>query len=286
MEFVYFMRAIGSLLLAGILIVTGIGYPRLPHEREMELVWSDEFDGDALDRTKWDGHYIPDGESVVRRGSYWDMRMITVRDGAMHIATRYYPDGLEGNGKPGWYTAAVHTAGLYYQRYGYFETRCILPKGSGMWAAFWLLCGGMSNVDGTGIDGAEIDIFEAPFWSQRMKRRVSCNVHIDGYGEDLKSKNVCEGYIFNNDPYEEYNTYGLLWNEKEYIFYINGVCIGRTDFGGTSQVPEFLILSVEIGGENAVPGDSWSGAGLTPDSETSDFIVDYVRCYQYKQNLG
>ena len=282
MKFVPFMRALGSLLLAGLMLATGVGFPRLPHKRELELVWSDEFDGAQLDRTKWHGHYIPDGESVIRRGSYWDLGMISVQDGAMHIGTRYYPDGFNGNGKPGWYTAAVDTSGLYEQRYGYFETRCILPRGAGMWAAFWMLCGSMGNVDGTGLDGAEIDIFESPFCSQRFTRRVSSNIHIDGYGDDHKSSNAAEGYIFYNDPYEKYNTYGLLWTEKEYIFYVNGICIGRSDFGGTSQVPEYLILSVEVGGDNAIPGDSWAGPALTQDSEPTDFVVDYVRCYQFQ----
>ena len=87
--------------------------------------------------------------------------------------------------------------------------------------------------------------------------------------------------LFNN-PYEKFNTYGLEWNEKEYIFYVNGIKTGRSSFGGASMVPEFLILSVEVGEENAISGASWAEGVLAPGCETTDFIVDYVRAYQYK----
>ena len=93
---------------------------------------------------------------------------------------------------------------------------------------------------------------------------------------------MCEAYLLKNDPYEEFNTYGLEWNEDGYIFYVNGIETGRSDFGGASQTPEYMLLSVEVGGSDAHPGDSWAVSALTPDSETTDFIVDYVRAYQYK----
>lgn len=59
-------------------------------------------------------------------------------------------------------------------------------------------------------------------------------------------------FLIKNNPYEEFNTYGLEWNEDEYIFYINGVETFRTSFGGVSQNPEYVILSVEMRGENGI----------------------------------
>ena len=108
---------------------------------------------------------------------------------------------------------------------------------------------------------------------------------MDGYGEYHQSTNVCQPYLLWNDPYENFNTYGLEWNEKEYIFYVNGVETGRSDFGGVCEVPMYLILSVEVGGNNAVPAADWTGGPLTPDCEPTDFIIDYVRAYQYKLHL-
>lgn len=282
MEFVSFIKALWAAFLSLLMMISPGGFPRVPHAKDFELVWSDEFDGDSVDETKWEGHYCNNTEAVIRRGSYWHTDMATVEDGKLHIRTAYYPEGYNGNGKPGWYTCALDTNGRYRQQYGYFEVRCILPKGSGLWAAFWMLCGGMGNVGNGGTDGAEIDIFEAPYYTARHNRKVSSNIHYDGYGEDLRSTNVCEPYLLLNDPYEEFNTYGLEWNEDGYIFYVNGVETGRSNFGGASQVPEYMILSVEVGGADAVPGESWSGSILTTDDMPTDFIIDYVRAYQYK----
>lgn len=282
MEFVSFVKAVWALIISVFLMLSQAGFPQVPHAKDFVLAWSDEFDGDTLDTAKWRGHYTA-AEATVRRGSYWSTEMAVVKDGMLHIQTQYLPEGLNGNGKPGWYTCGIDTSGLFEQTFGYFEVRCILPKGSGLWSAFWMLSNGMGQVGNGGEDGAEIDIFESPFYGERFSRRVSSNIHIDGYGADLKSSHVCEPYLLLNNPYENFNTYGLEWNETEYIFYVNGIETGRSAFSGTAKVPEFLILSVEVGGDNAVPDNSWAGTALTPESETSDFIVDYVRAYQYKQ---
>ena len=93
---------------------------------------------------------------------------------------------------------------------------------------------------------------------------------------------------FANNPYEEYNTYGLEWNKDAYIFYINGVETGRLSTGGVSDNPEYLILSTEIAGENGVANADRHGVGeinLPKDGTAVHFLVDYVRVYQYKDLL-
>ena len=269
---------------------TFIDKPTIPYKTgfsldEYELSWSDEFEGESLDFTKWDGHYFNNGDTIVRRGSYWNTDLATVREGNLHIATKYYPDGLNNNGKPGWYTCGIDTSRSFEQKYGYFEVRCILPKGSGQWSAFWMFCSGVTETGHDGEKGAEIDIYESPYYyeSDKLERNsVASNIHINGYGEAHRSKKVCRAYVSANNPYEEFNTYGLEWNENEYIFYINGVESGRTDFG-VSKVPEWLILSVEVGGEEGVPGEGWAGSPIdTEGNNLTDFIVDYVRVYSRK----
>jgi hypothetical protein len=90
-----------------------------------------------------------------------------------------------------------------------------------------------------------------------------------------------------NDPYKEYNTYGLMWNEDEYIFYINGIETGRSDFGGVSKVPEYLRLSVEVDGAEGSPTLGWSGRidWNKADTLPVDFIVDYVKVYQFNEYM-
>ena len=38
---------------------------------------------------------------------------------------------------------------------------------------------------------------------------VTSNIHIDGYGKEEQSENVATPFIEANDPYEEFNTYGM-----------------------------------------------------------------------------
>ena len=291
------MAAVGKFFVTVALAIASLfcsifDLPTYPHGKQVdmdrfELVWSDEFDGDNLDKSKWEMHgdWAADASgSYIRKGGYWNRDMCTVTDGNLHIATKYYPDGYNGNGKPGWYTAGLDTMnGLFSQTYGYFECRCILPKGVGLWSAFWLYTGDVGNIGNGGVDGAEIDVFESAYYYEKNPNVVSGAVHYDGYGEYHKQRIAHRSRLIDNNPYEEYNTYGVEWNEDEYIFYINGVKAGKSDFGGACQVPEFVLLSVEVGGDNGIADQSWAGPSADTNTEApTDFIVDYVRVYQYK----
>ncbi len=249
---------------------------------QFELSFSDEFDGDSLDETKWEGHGFNLNADTphVRKGSIWAKEMLSVGDSCLKIKTDY-SEGLH-NGPAGYYNCGIQT--LYTQRYGYYECRCILPRGEGIWAAFWLVCPSVGSVGNGGTDGAELDIFESPFYADCINNKVYMNIHYDGYGEDHTYEG--EGRFYVNNPYEEFNTYGMEWNEDGYIFYINGVEACRTDFGGASQVEEFMVLSVEMESDD----DAWTGvptkrvinSKINPEVFPSSFVVDYVRAYQYK----
>lgn len=79
----------------------------------------------------------------------------------------------------------------------------------------------------------------------------------------------------------------MEWNENEYNFYINGVETGRTDFGGPSQVLEYMIVNCNVNGTEGIPLNGLVGDALTFDSEApTDFVVDYVRAYQYNSLMG
>ena len=263
---------------------------------EFELVWSDEFEGDKLDKSKWT--YI--WWETERKGGYWHEDMVQVKDGNLVISAEYKDEPLENyhydkwkdqinfkEYKPGWYTGAISSINIYEQKYGYFEVRCKLPAAYGLWSAFWMMNDKVEDVDGSGQDGTEVDIFESFYYKDHWWGNdcVVSGIHYDGYGEDHKGDSIGKTFI-ENDPYTEYNTYGLEWNEKEYIFYLNGVETGRLSTGGVSQNPEYLLLTVEFSGENGVASGDRHGAGdikKTPSKNwPAEFVVDYVRCYQYK----
>ena len=181
----------------------------------------------------------------------------------------YYSYGMETN--PNKNYSGDHTG--YEQLYGYFEIRCILPKGAGINPAFWLLTDGMwaDDTDG-GVSGAEVDVFETNTKYDKNNKdfgSVYHTIHVDAYGDAHKSEN--QGSYYANDPYDTFNTYGVEWNKDGYIFYVNGIETARTSFGGVCRVPLYLIISVGV--DEKVAGN---------DFLPSSLIVDYVRCYQYK----
>ena len=261
-----------------------------------ELTWSDEFDGDTLDRSKWGFSWW----ITERKGGYWHEDMVKVQDGNLVISAQYFDKPLENryydqwhesidfaDYKPGYYCGCITTRDKFEQCYGYYEVRCILPASTGLWSAFWMMNEGVYNVDGSGEDGTEVDVFESFSYKDHWwgNDAVSTGIHYDGYGEDSRGDSIGK-FFLENDPYEEYNTYGVEWNADEYIFYINGIETGRLSTGGVSDNPEYLLLSVEIAGENGVANADRHGTGninLTPaENFPAEFKVDYVRVYQYK----
>lgn len=245
---------------------------------KFELTFEDNFEGE-LDRSVWSGHYQYGNTTVSRKGSYWNQYLAETKEGNLVIPVVYLEEGMGGEGA-GWYSAGVDTdsdaENGFSQKFGYFECRCILPKGSDIWSAFWLMNSGVFDENGDGRDGTEIDIFESDCYGDFMENAVTSNLHFDGYG-DAHQKHGATKFLLKNNPYEEFNTYGLEWNENEYIFYINGVETFRTDFGGVSQNEEYLILSVEMKGEDGVPSEREN-----VPAEGAEFIIDYVKVYQYK----
>ncbi len=264
------------------------------------LVWQDEFNGSSLDKSKWGTSWWV----TMRKGGYWHEDMVRVENGNLIISAEYKSEPLENyyyekwhdtiNFEPFkavWYTGEINTRDKYEQCYGYFEVRCILPAATGMWSAFWMMNEGVYNVDGSGRDGTEVDVFESFYYKDYKTGGdyISTGIHYDGYGPEEQGDSIGKCFI-KNDPYSEYNTYGVEWNENEYIFYINGEETGRLSTGGVSQNPEHLILSCEFAGSNGVQSSDRHGTGeisKTPSKNwPAEFKVDYVRCYQYNSILN
>ena len=107
------------------------------------------------------------------------------------------------------------------------------------------------------------------------RNSVTQTIHcagVDGVEEGFQSRIL--GEFKGKNIREEYNTYGLMWTEDEYIFYINGVETARSTFGnGVSEVLEDVIVSLEIPDENKL-------AELDKEGYHTEFIVDYVKIYQ------
>ncbi|MCL1952011.1 MAG: glycoside hydrolase family 16 protein [Oscillospiraceae bacterium] len=280
--------------------VTALRRPKTPKGPKLDLgkfrlTWSDEFDSNRLDLNKWsnwsdlgrDGPGDVNERAQPRHDGWSCLDMARVEDGRLHIATANSEEGMAG-GPPGSYAAAITTRHTFRQKYGYFEARCKCPKGLGLWSAFWLHNEKVTNeVDGTGRPGTEIDVMESPFCRSRSPRRrdsIPSSLHYGSYGFFHVMKNVGRWHV--EDPYDTFHTYGVEWNERGYIFYIDGVEAGRSKAGGVSRNEQFLILSVEHH-HGGFKGLFWAGdVRKNKPEDMTDFEVEYVRVYQYKELLS
>jgi len=223
-----------------------------------ELVWSDEFDGESLDMTKWEYRGLGRRREAVNVTD-------TVRldgQGNLVLTTRRVGDEI--------HTAMIGTQGKYETTFGYFECRVKLQRTHGNWSAFWL----QSPTYGAKIGdltaaGAEIDIYEC---FESRNGWVAHNVHWDGYQEHHKhagsGRKKVEGLL------DGYHTFGLEWTPDEYVFYIDGEVTWRTS-EGVSRADEYIILSLEVGRKQA--------AIVREDPDFEDSVwFDYVRVFKQK----
>ena len=114
-----------------------------------KLVWSDEFNGpngSAVDASKWVSE-TGGGGWGNNELEYYTKRLdnATQQDGNLVIKVlqeKYTgADGVTRN-----YTSArLKTLGKFSQAYGRFEARIKIPRGQGIWPAFWMMGDDIEN---------------------------------------------------------------------------------------------------------------------------------------------
>lgn len=225
--------------------------PPAPPNRTWKLIWHDEFDGKALDESKW--AMPPDAK---RRDGWWVRRAVTL-DGEGHLVLRTWAEGDR------YLSGCVRTQGKFEHAFGYYVARIRLQRQPGHWSAFWLMGSSVNRVGDEGRDGTEIDIMEKPW----LDGRVQHALHWDGYGDAHQSV----GHVANvPGVMEGFHTFGLLWTPETYVFYVDGQETWRTQAGGVCQAPLFIKLSDEVG--------RWAG-DIAQAKLPDEFLVDYVRVY-------
>lgn len=222
------------------------------------LFWTDEFDETTLNLDKWSHRSLGprrDAINIESAVSIHENDFLIIR--TEKVADKYF-------------TGMISTEGKFMTTYGYFETRVYMPRERGLWAAFWLQSPTKGReIDNVADSGAEIDIFE---YLGNRKRKIQHALHWNGYDkEHLQSRSKV---LRNRTLKSGWHTFGLLWTENEYVFYVNSAETWRTS-EAVSQRSQYIILSVEIGG--------WAGKIKKADLPV-DFVVDYVRVYKPIEN--
>jgi beta-glucanase (GH16 family) len=237
------------------------------------LSFDDEFDGPAIDTTKW---YVSDAHQDLWPDSPWRRNFkkenVYIENGALVIPTAREPVGFS--------TGAIVTGGdggrspLFGQAYGRFEARLRLPKQQDHYCGFWLWNESEGNIDGSGRDGTEIVIVERAWLIDLADHAL----HWDGYGPSHGTAvQMVTGAGLDDCGW---HVVRLDWYPDAYVFFVDGKETWRTDAGGVCQAPNFMILSSEIGNYGTGP-EAW-GVEPIEDADLPDyFYADYVRVYRY-----
>jgi beta-glucanase (GH16 family) len=221
------------------------------------LVWHDEFDGPSLDTSKW--NIVSDAPGGYRNCclgntfNAWAPDDVSLVAGALRLKTdrRSFQGAAYTSG-------AVTTEGKFAYRYGRMDIRARVPRGDGLWPAFWLL---PPTVHSASVWAPyEVDVMEA----------LGQDVHTDYMVDWAGTQNQYCQYT-GPDFSAGYHVYSFVWGPTSISWLIDGVA--RCQFHqGVPTTRMYLILNARVGGSWPVPPDA---STVLPQYTA----IDYVRVY-------
>jgi beta-glucanase (GH16 family) len=237
--------------------------------------WSDEFNGAAgapVDSSKWSFDTGGSGFGNNELEYYTTSTSNVSQDGQGHLAITARKEN-PGNYQC-WYGTCTYTSGRiltsgkFTQAYGHFEASIKIPKGQGMWPAFWMLGDNIGSVGWP--QSGEIDIMENV---GSTPNTTYGTIHGPGYsGASGVGGNTTIGSALG----DAFHTYAVDWSPNLIIWTLDGQEYFRAtpaQIGGNTWVfdhPFYILLNVAVGGY-------WPG---NPDASTQfpqTMLVDYVR---------
>jgi beta-glucanase (GH16 family) len=232
------------------------------------IVWQDEFEGPAgtaPDPTKWAHETGNWGWGNHELQDYTDSTNNAALDGEGHLVITARAEPSNGSD----YTSArLTTKGLFERTYGRFEARMRLPRGRGMWPAFWILG---NDIDQVGWPKCgEMDIMEE---NGSLPTAVSSSLH-----GSVQTDNV----DFADTQWQEvpggadvdFHVYAVEWDPANIVFLVDDHAYFQLNHARRPiwdyDHPFFILVNLAVGG--LFPGP--------PDATTvfpQTLAVDYVR---------
>lgn len=222
-----------------------------------KLKFRDEFNGAALDGSKWSAQrddWLKGGVQYNNLESAWYMPgNASVANGNLGLTVKKEAS----NGFP-YTTGSINTHHKFSFTYGYVEARIKVPSCSGCWPAFWML-------PSSDTWPPEIDIFE--FFDTSTVKWPYFSYHWNQNGAH-EYKNFGYGDPSNPNYTEAWHTYSLLWSPTTIQAFVDGR--PSTAYSDSSRIvgqPMYLILQLAV------------GAGYSP-ADGSQMQTDYMRAWQ------
>ena len=266
-------------------------FPANPIERPgYQLVSHDEFNGTDIDTDLWGDaylpHWAPPGRSVPN---------YSVDDGYLNLTLLPEQPGWEprkdGNTvvssiqsmNKNWihnfasYTDLAQSVPTEYgqaQRYGYFEIRAKVQKGSGHHSAFWMVGTQPDQGTSNGVTqmNAEIDIFEI---LGANTNQIQFTMHPVGDPKLTKQHATIDTGV---DLSANYHVYGIEWTPGSLKLFLDNQLVATAPMAPDYPMLTFLGLY-----ENRQGG--WTGAFDSSIPYPKNFSIDYYRAYQVTPTL-
>ncbi len=265
------------------------------------LVWSDEFDGDRLDETKW--AYAADcggGGNDERQCYDVSAETVSVGGGVLKLtAIKRKTTGLAnpwagptGPMKTGDYASGkILTQGKVSWRYGRIEARAKVPGGQGVWPAIWMMPD-FSTYGGWPRSG-EIDILEAVNLGAPCgeceggrENRVFGTIHFAGDETGSHSQRSTGTLMPVSD--DGFHVYAVEWSAEAITWFVDGVQYAQAkaaDWKRKDQAagpapfdqPFHLILNLAFGGRWP---EGANAKGIDETALPATMEVDWVRVSQ------
>ena len=262
-----------------VLLVLFLSTPTLCHA-DWQLVWSDEFnqpDGSSPDPAQW-GYNTGNGGWGNNELENYTSRTNNARiEGGQLVIEA----DRESYGGSSYTSARLLTRGKWSWAYGRMEARIKIPRGQGIWPAFWML--------GTNIDSVnwpacgEIDIMEN-IGKTSDQGTAHGTIHGPQSSGDFNGGAGVGGTYTLADGAAlaaDFHIYAVEWTTNQIKWFVDTNQYFRATPanlpGGATWVftrPQFLLLNLAVGG-------NWPGY---PDGTTTfpqQMLVDYVRVYTY-----
>jgi hypothetical protein len=135
-----------------------------------------------------------------------------------------------------------------------------LPKGAGLWPAFWLVA------DDQGWP-PEIDVME----NIGDARTIHTTYH---WGTSASPQQDGLGTTTGIDYSAGYHVYAVSWQPNSIVFYLDGVAVHTITGPTVTSKPMYLLLDDAIGG-------TWPGPPQASTHFPAQYKIAWVRAYQY-----
>lgn len=242
-------------------------------------VFSEEFDGTVLDRTRWKTALPWGPDTTINRETQYFVNIFGNNPPAydpfvftgetLQITGINTPPELAdaANNKP--YLSGVLTTSDYFEMtYGYVEMNAKLAGGDGLLSTFYLFNQDFEK------NKPEIDIIE--YIGSRPDKAYQTYHYYDSnrarYSSGEKHSSPTMETRYSEVLSNGFHTYSVLWEPELVIWYIDGVEVRRLTGPRVSDEPMNIITQLVIGSE-------WIGAPAA-SAIPAVLEIDYIRAWQ------